>query len=87
MIPGVFIHQSQPLTLARKEHIEFTEIASWHFRKNRNLLSVGREVHMFTGGGSPWSAGVYNLNFYPVKVVSCYREPQLQLDKKYIRMR
>ena len=34
----------------------------------------------------PLIAKLYNLIFYPFEVVFRYREPQLQMDKKYLNL-
>ena len=32
---------------------------------------------------NPLTARLYNLNFHPLEVVSCWRDPQLQLSENY----
>ena len=35
---------------------------------------------------SPWSTKLNNLNFYPLEVVTRYREPQLQVGENYANL-
>ena len=72
------------ISLTNRQSFNFISIGAWWRGVNLRVLSISKlrkKIRLFTL--NPLTAKLFNLNFYPLEVVSRWRDPQLQVSENY----